>query len=320
MAQPTALVDRATSQVDISELLQEDAEIKTITVGEISDRVPGFLQSETEDLGLQFLVQLRERRWHIDAAYDFQYYFTNNFFLVEPDTPLGEASTTVMTHTFDAGIDYGPFRVAGGELNWYSGVQYQRYLHGIGADEDFDDFDFDSQLLFTELEYRFWKRWVARAGVQYQRLVAFRDDFDEFYYDLGPYVRLRGTYRLGRSHVLVPSAGVHWRFTNVNSLGLQPINVNDRWESDLSLNYFYIWRQLTVGAFGRFEWSQYAQPPFADRDDYVGTAGGSINYSITNWLSARVYGLYEARESDEPTTTDYRRWDVGFALNASYRY
>ncbi|MGF1447888.1 MAG: hypothetical protein ACFB20_00570 [Opitutales bacterium] len=319
MAQAPA-IERAIQQVDTSDLLQEDAERKTITLTEISNTVPGFLETETEDLGLQFLVTLRERRWHIDVAYDFQYYFTNNFFLVEPDTALGQASTTVMSHTFDVALDYGPFEVGNGELSSYTGVTYQRFYHGLGADEEFEDFDFDSQTVFSELQYRFARLFEARAGVQYQRLVAFRDDFDEFYYDLGPYASLSGTFRLAKRHVIIPQLSTHWRFTNVNTLGLQPINANDRIETNATLNYFFIWEKLTVGMFTRLEWSNYTQTPFADRDDLIATGGGSVSYRFTNWLSGRVFGLYEGRESDEPTTTDYRRWDVGVALTAGYRF
>jgi hypothetical protein len=319
-AQAPSAAERASARVDTSALIADEAEFRELTIGEVADVVPGFLESETEDLGVQYLVELEPVLWHLDTAYDFQYFFTNNFFLVEPDSPLGEASTTVMTHTVSLGLDYGPRQVPGGTLNGYIGLDYQRYLHGIGADEDFEDFDFDVQTLFSELQYRFAGRWEARAGVQYERLVAFRDSWDEFYYDLGPYASVERTFSIGRNHFIVPSVSTFWRFTNVNSLGLQPINVNDRVETTGALYYFFIWRELTVSAFGRAEWSNYTQEPFANRDDLLFSSGGSVSYRLREWLNLRFFGLYDARESDEPLTTDYRKWDAGVALTARLRW
>ncbi|MGB0579400.1 MAG: hypothetical protein ACPGVU_06840, partial [Limisphaerales bacterium] len=96
-------------------------------------------------------------------------------------------------------------------------------------------------------------------------------------------------------------------------------NDQDRVEQAMVLGYTHgINPKWVVQPFYRVLHAHYTSNN--DRDDFVHTVGMFSFYKLSDDFNLRGFFTYDLRESDLPIIPDYRKYDIGVALNFSRKF
>ena len=101
-----------------------------------------------------------------------------------------------------------------------------------------------------------------------------------------------------------------------------PDNVNDRLDNTLSaVLTCQMTDKLFVQPYFSFEETHYERTQFDDdRNDYFQTVGVTVSYYFCKQLAARVSASGSFRESDDPNTTSYEKFDTGLGASLVLRF
>lgn len=317
----SAQTNPAASQVDLQRQRQEledtirQARERNQTSTEIA---PELFAGEFEDVGPQeVLRQKRRKRW-VDLRLDSQFFYTSNSGLAEQAD-----DTTLFVNTVTLSLGPEMVDVAGGELRPRFGYRHQFFNYGIlGSKPAPGVVDFDAQTVFGYLRYDTHQNWQLLAGIDYTRLVDHAPNYasyKEFYrewvprYAVSKYIHFSETRFLGLSY----QGAVH---LTESPRDIVDIHSQDRIDQVLLVGYTHgINSRWTVQPFYRLLYSRFTRG--FDRDDFVQTLGGFAFYNLTDWLNVRAFFTYDWRESDHATVVpDYRKYDVGLALHAAWKF
>lgn len=311
---------RAASAVQQLESLQQRQRFAPPELRAIpQETAPPLYPGESADVGPQYLLldqQMRgsEKRTWWETAVDVQYLYTSNMFLTEK----GNTDTGVLITTALAGIAPTPFEVPGGKLAVRAGYRHQRWNYGLDdTDNQLNNFDFDVGTVYLGARYSFRQHWTASLGLDYNRLLSHEEEWAEFYTELVPSWGLERIVPLGeKTAVSLGYAGAaHFTHTDPNPTS----DVNDRFDSILSASLAHeLLPRLVVQPFYRFQYTHYGEG--TERNDRFHTVGLTVSYAVTDWASVRLFTSWEARDSGDPSVTDYEKFDTGGGVSMALRF
>jgi hypothetical protein len=295
-----------------------------------SEQAPEVVPGEIQDTGPQYLVRVKERRKWVEGSVDSQFYYTSNMFLNEEDFGQIEQDaledTSVWVNTAEFAFAPDPFKVPGGQLSPRVGFRHQWFNYGMDSTENgYNNFDFDAQTLYGDLEYRFLEHWVAGVGFDWLRLLNHEgptDNYAEFYNEYVPQFTLTREIPIRDFGAILLQYEGDFHFTRANQ---EDQDINDRTEQSLLISYVQeVLPRLYVQPFGRFQFTHYTRDKdFIDnnfRNDYLYSCGLTVAYVFNDWASIRSFISYDHRESDDVIIPDYSVWNGGVGATALLRF
>lgn len=318
----TAQVNSAVGQVqlqdqrrDLEDTLKK-AQQRTAAGSEI-DIAPELFTGEIEDVGpQQILRQKRKKRW-VDLRLDSQFFYSSNSDLTEN----GKGST-IFVNSLALALGPEVVDVRGGELRPRVGYRHQFFNYSlIGNEPGPGVVDFDVQTLYGYLQYTTHKDWEFVGGLEYTRLVDHQPDYfsyNEFYNEFRPRFSVTKYHHLSENRFIGLNYQIAYHESESPRNFANPDD-QDRLEQAFVLGYTHgINPQLVVQPFYRLLQAHYTSN--GDRDDFVHTFGVFSFYKLNDFFSLRAFFTYDLRESDLPIVSDYRKYDIGLALNFSRKF
>jgi len=318
-----AQVNSAVGQVQLQDQRQQlqdtlkNAQKRAVAESNEIDIAPELFTGELEDVGpQQILRQKRKKRW-LDLRLDSQFFYTSNSDLTENGT-----GSTMLVSSLALAVGPEVVDVRGGELRPRLGYRHQWFNYSIFGNEPGPGVvDFDVQTLYGYLQYNTHKDWEFLAGLEYTRLVNHQPDYfsyNEFYNEFRP--RVSAT----RYHFISETRFIGLNYQAAYHESESPLNFanpddQDRFEQAMVLGYTHGFSpQLVVQPFYRLLHAHYTSN--GDRDDFVHTLGVFAFYKLSDHFNLRSFFTYDLRESDLPLVPDYRKYDIGVALNFSKKF
>lgn len=317
------------AQSSASELLQQSERTRTLSANERQNlekkTVPQLYEGELEDLGPQLLLLEKVKRKLFEVYVDFQLYRSSNATLSEMHT-----STDVFVGTAQMAYLFKPTKFQGGDVNTRIGVRFQSFMYGTLGNDDtpilpgtapVDSLDFFSRSAFADLA---WTRgmWRVTAGLTYTSLVGAHGNEQNFYYEWVP------AWSIGRLHPINDNWTAFYLYDGAlhlsTTLTQRAFNGDDDVDRkiDNALSAIFtrkLGERLSFQPSARLQVSEYLANNRA-RTDYIASLVATIQYQITEEVSGRIFTSYDARESDEPATADYRNNNVGLGVSGYVKF
>jgi hypothetical protein len=296
------------------------------TAQEAPATAPELYPGEISDTGPQFVVRVRPRRVHFEAASDTQFFYTDNIFLQERGSLKDEAS--VLVQTVEAALATAPADVLGGRTTLRLGYRHQWFLYGlVGQDRSpalfppFDDLDFNAQTVFAEAAHEFGGNWLATVGLDWQRLLS-SHDYKQFYSEWAPRWGLTRRFQMPFNAALAIGYAGAYHVTDADVSF--PDDANDRLDSIGFVTYTQpVCPGFVVQPFYRFKYSWFSQEQAffgGHRDDLLHSVGIGFYAILCPNATLRAFVSYDHLESDGQFVADYRKLDAGGGLTLNIRF
>ena len=281
----------------------------------ISTNAPELYPGENEDVGPQAILSLKQRRTHFELFLDSQYLYTDNNRLAEDD----KIDTGLFINTVQFALAPTPYPLGPGQFAPRLGVRSQWYNYGIGPGSSEDVLNFNAQTIFLAGQFQYNQVWQFDAGVDYTRLVD-QDEYKEFYTEFLPNVAVQRFFPLKDNLLLTLSWQGMYHITSVDPLPRR--DVNDRFDNILGATLAYQpVERLVLQPFYRFQFTHYPDTALGtDRNDYFNILGVATTYYFHRMVSARMFATYTFRNTDDPFSTDYRKFDAGAGASLVWRF
>lgn len=291
------------------------------------EEAPLISPDEALDIGPQSILRRSQTHRWLEVSLDSQISWTDNMFFNERDA-VKPVKATLLTSAAQVSLAAPDRPLAGGSLRPRIGYQHVWMNYGIvGQSRDPNtglkksENDFDAATLQADVTQT-WNRWQLQLGADWQRLLSHQpsySDYSEFYRSIGPRWSLSRVFPLGKKHMLLGSYLGSAHFTYVDATpGLSDSDRNNRTEHGFVGAYSYSpTARWVLQPYYRLQLSDFTTQT---RTDITHSFNATATYMIRPWLFARAFGGHERRESNELTTPDYRKWDVGLSLSASFGF
>ncbi len=315
-----------------SQVVQNNEQRRQFNSTASGTNAPELYAGETSDLGPQTVLNMHPNRWHLEAAFDEQMYFTDNMFL---DDSL-EEHADVNVSTVQVALEAPKKKLLGGELIPRVGVQFQWFNYGLfdnahvtvqnfqngfavapPHDVSLDTFDFNAQTYFGDIT---WTRnnWLVIFGFNFQRLVD-TFNYDEFYREYTPNLTVEKTLPLCSrlSASLGYQTDIRYTITKnpPPSLGSDMNNRSD--QAVYGLVNYKLCDHAIIQPYYRFQFSYYSGQR---RDDYLNTCGLNLLMPINKNISLRAYYSYSWMETDAQFARSYKEMEGGAGLSLAVRF
>jgi len=273
-----------------------------------------FGAASLQDIGLQQVVEVKEKHWGAKAGYQFRIIGrTSPFFNDEPIPD--KAKSAILINSAYLNGQFGNHWLGAGMMRYSAGVAVTRTNHL----EDFIDWiDHDSQTAFLEASYFTSKNWVSRLGIRTSRLVTLEDDETQFS-EFAPMFSIAKLYNFGSRQYL----SIRWLsdYSFTDSLEVAGTDwTEDRlnhWSTGLQLQHSWIFAQnWTLESFGSLQYNNYSKGINKDRDDTAFSLGTSVDWEFLKFFNIGLYGEYLRRHSSIDTYS-FNNWDGGLRFNAA---
>ncbi len=316
------MVGQVESSIDnVDKELRNDSQKLPLINQTIEETAPQILEDELFDLGPQFLLKEKQKRFNFLFESELRFSVSSNTTFVEDDPD--SSTLTIFSNT----LSIAPSATKSwnsGNLSLKAGLRYQFFRYGLLSDDNklvsnlaVDSNDFDTFVPFANINY-LRKNFFSSLSLRYLNIENRATD-SHSYNEIVPYWTAGLFYNLSINQSLLIKYDGNWRETDTESAGLQADGWNDRSDHAISLIYRISKGKLIFEPSIRFQYSKYTYST-RDRDDYYAGISGSAYYSINQFLTLRVFSTYEFRESSETTTADYELGEIGLNLNANFRF
>lgn len=287
-------------------------------------KAPTFSDDEEEDIGVQYLLLERPRHRWFDVTFDNIFSLTSNPLLLE----ARDASSTQNIFNLSLAVKPKPIPLAGGNLQMRTGVRLMWLNYGWLDDQDkiiaglpIRSNNFESRSPFIEFS---WSKgnWFAFAGLRFNSLVQTDNNGSsrEFYHDYNPLWMLARSFALSdRTELWIQYTG-DFRFSKTQSAGLLPNSWNDRSNHGLSLAlHQYIKNNLILQGSYSFQYAHYFDSA-RDRNDTYNTFGAAILWAPHSQIRLRFFANYEIRRSNDPSTSEYEKFEGGMGAQFLFSF
>lgn len=283
--------------------------------------VPELFAGELDDVGPQYLLREKPRTRAWELWTDFEITGTSNATLVENDP----ASSTITSAQAGATWHGASREWRGGQLDWEVGAKAQAYRYGLitGVKEQVNFLEInrnDFDLLGVHLRAS-WRRdrWLTAATLRGMSLRSKAADHI-FYEEVALEWQLFRHWSPTPRRTLAVGLEGAARLSRTDSFGLLPEGWNDRVEQGLVVAFdqtlgtrWHLQPALRVLA------SRYTHSD-RDRTDWHESARLSLTYALTPHAELRLSAGYDQRDSSEELIADFRKWDLGLAAAAHWRF
>jgi hypothetical protein len=280
-----------------------------------STNAPELYPGENEDVGPQAILKKSARHTLFDVSLDSQYAWTDNNRLAENN----KISTGFAINTVQAALAPSAYPLGGGQFAPRIGFRSQWYNYGLLDGRGEDALDFNAQTVFVNAQFQYHQKWVFDAEFDYTRLLD-QKEYDEFYVEYTPGLSVQRYFPINDRLLFVASWQGMYHFTTVDPFPRS--DVNDRLDNTLGLTLSYApLEKLVLQPFYRFQYTYYPKTAFGtDRNDYFHIVGASVSYYFTKQIAARAFVTETLRESDDPSVSDYNKFDAGIGASLVFRF
>ena len=239
---------------------------------------PAWSAPTLDDLGLQQVVEVKEKHFGGSTGYRFEVLGRTNPFYI--DGPVGKAAKApVMTNTAYAIGEAGNYALGMGVMKHTAGLVYGRtsYLREL-----LEVFNHDTQTLFLENTYLHPGNWAFSVGLRSVRLVNVEDGVTD-YRGWSPNFAAGRLFRPGRSQHLWVRWKHDWAFSKVQGIpgtGLTEDRL-DHWSSGPCLDYAWQFSEnWGLRSHGGLKFSNYSRGANQDRNDSRIDLGTSLQWTF----------------------------------------
>jgi hypothetical protein len=279
---------------------------KTVTI-------PANGAASLNDLGLQQLVEVKEKQFGVRSGYRFEILTRSNPFYLEG--PVGDAANVpIMSNRLYVLGEAGNYGMGMGVMKHTAGLVYTRTKF---LAELLDGFNHDTQTFFLDNTYLRTGNWALSAGIRGTRIVNTADG-EKDYSGWTPNVSIGKLFQPGTRQ----SVWIRWR----NSLTISEITglafgglTDDRlnhWSSGLGLTHGWAFsKNWTLDSRGSLDLSRYSNGANQDRDDTLLNLGTAIQWDFLRYFSVSGFLDYSRRFSNLDKYS-FSNLDGGVRLNA----
>jgi hypothetical protein len=279
------------------------------------------------DLGIQQLVEVKEKHFGVRSGYRFEILARSNPFYLERPERNGEDAATVpiMSNRLYVLGEAGNYGMGMGVMRHTAGLVYTRTNFLAGP--PLDRFDHATQTFFLDNTYLRTGNWALGAGIRGTRIVNTADG-EKDYSGRTPNVSIGKLFQPGTRQ----SLWVRWRSSltfsevyiepNSESTDTKLIKTfwpEDRlnhWSSGLGLTHGWAFsKNWTLDSRGSFDLSRYSKGANEDRNDTLLVLGTAIQWDFLRYFSMAGFLDYSHRFSNLDKYS-FSNWDGGVRLNA----
>ena len=284
---------------------------KTVTI-------PANGAASLNDLGLQQLVEVKEKQFGVRSGYRFEILARSNPFYL--DINGGDAANVpIMSNRLYVLGEAGNYGIGMGVMKHTAGLVYNRtnFMSGL-----LDVFDHDTQTFFLDNTYLRTGNWALSAGIRGTRIVNTADG-EKDYSGWTPNVSIGKLFQPGTRQ----SLWIRWRnsltFSEITGLavdgspfkGLTDDRLN-HWSSGLGFTHGWAFaKNWTLDSRGSLDLSQYSKGANQDRNDKLLNLGTAIQWDFLRYFSMAGFLDYSRRFSNLDKYS-FSKWDGGVRLNA----
>jgi hypothetical protein len=278
---------------------------------------PAMAATSIRDLGLQQVVEVKERRWGAKAGYQFSILGRSSpFFNDEPIT--AKAKSLVMVNSAYLNTHFGNHAFGSGIMRYTAGAVFSRTNH---LQSFIDWIDHDAQTAFLEASIYTQGNWVTRFGMRGARLVTLQNGETQFS-EIAPMLSIAKVYYPGTKHYL--SIQLSGDYSLSDSIEIPGTS----WTSDrlnhwtVGLQFQHSWMftdSLSLNSFAGASYNGYGKGINKDRTDKAYTTGTSLQWAFLRFFTVAGYGEFLSRDSSLGTYS-FSNWDGGLKFNASIGY
>ena len=271
------------------------------------------------DLGIQQVVEIKEKHFGGSAGYRFQILGRSNPFYIEG--PVGDAAKApVMLNTLYVLGEVGNYSMGPGVAKHSAGIFFSRTSY---LKELLEVFNHDTQTLFLDNTFLRPGNLAFSAGIRGTRLVNADDGVTE-YTGWSPNISIGKLFHPGRSQHL----WVRWRnnLTYSNIQGIAGTDLSEdrlnHWSTGLGLTHGWAFaRAWSMESHGGLDVSRYSKGTNQDRADTLLSLGTALRWKFWRYLSVAGFVDYTHRSSSGTTIDyDFNNWDGGLRFNTGISF
>ena len=305
--------------------------------GDIPETYPG----ENADLGPQMLLKQKgpQRKPLFEFSSDTMFTWTSNALGAPHSQGNKREDTGAVAETFSLALAPEPIAVPGGKLSLRTGYRHLFYIYDVSnKSAPLNGNNFEMSTLFVGANFSFLENWNAGLGLDYNRLLFQKRDWDLVQRPLDPsnwsegYVEYNPNWSLSRNIGLAEklnlsvsyTGGYHFSHTDPSSLDTKDYSkTGDKLENGVSLSLIWtpVEKLLLIPniRFTHYAYTQ-SQRGGGHRLDRTLGPGLSVTYALTPRVSLRFSVSSEFRHSTAPENSGVRKFDAGGGVSFSVKF
>jgi hypothetical protein len=288
-----------------------------------SNSVPQLYEGETSDLGPQSVVEKKIRRTLFEARADAQLFYSDNVLLTEKR----KLDAGVLLSTVEFALAPTPYAIGNGTLSSQLGYRHQWFDFFFnnekisGTSVRLSDFDFNAQTVFAGAV---WTRdaWSFGGGLDATRLMQ-TDGYHQFYEELVPHWTARRVFAVNNCMSFAAAYEGDYRFTHIAPQFLEfgTSDARDRTDHSLVLSYTQVLcKHAVFQPYYRMKYTHFTDYPVGPRNDYLNSLGAGLYLLVCPHFTLRTFVNYDILVSGNPRVDEYRKFDAGAGIDATFRF
>jgi outer membrane receptor protein involved in Fe transport len=305
--------------------------------GDVPETYPG----ENADLGPQMLLKQNkpQRKPLFEFSTDTMFTWSSNALGAPKSQGNARQDTGAVAETLALQVSPEPFAIAGGKLSLSGGYRHLFYIYDVSdRSAGLNKFNFELSSLFLAANFSFKENWNASLGLDYNRILFQKREWDLAQRPLDPsnwtegYVEYKPTWSLSRNIALADklslsvsySGAYHFSRTDPTIGDVEDFRkIGDNLENGVSMSLLWgpVEKLLLIPSF-RFTHYNYTQSQRlgGHRQDRTMSPNLSALYSLTERVSLRFSISGEFRHSSAPENSGVRKLDAGGGVSCSVKF
>lgn len=341
---PAAASDQAVRQAEsvrAQQELQKQAKDQQSKSAPAEDEPPETYPGENADLGPQKLLKQKKKKPLFDFSSDTMLTWTSNAM----SQATGPSEARVLAETMSLAFAPEPLDIGIGKLGVRGGYRHLFYIYDAFGGCSLNASNFEMSTLFLGGNLSFLEKWNASLGMDYGRVMmlpgpapkkwSYEYVFDpskwqEGFVDWSPNWALMRSVSFNDKLNLILSYSGAYHFTEASQIPeLQNrTNSNDKLDSTLMASLMWsLTSKWMLQPSMRLTHSLYTQPtnavgdlPKVHRRDRTLGPSLSVMWSPTPRVSCRASVGGEFRNSNDPLTQNYSKFEASIGLSAALKF
>ena len=308
------------------------------------ESVPQLYPGESQDLGSQKLLRQKPKKKYFEAAFDTQFSYSSNALLAEN----GPQDSGIWATTLSLAFAPEPLELGPGKLAYRTGYRHLLWMYDVknaNTSSTLNNLNFMFETVYLSGRYSFLENWGATLGLDYNRVLTGKNGGNwqwsrvtEPDYWKEAYVELVPNWGLDRSFTFSPRwsgslaySGL-WHFSSSDPQGRPGFTnrrSNDRIDNAMMASVMFMpTEQIMFQPFARVMYSAYTRSGGVDslagnyshRRDWVQSFGLNVMWMPTPAVAVRATASGEFRDSSDPLTPDYSKFDTSLGMSINLRF
>jgi hypothetical protein len=300
--------------------------------GDIPETYPG----ENADLGPQMLLKQKapQRKPLFEFSTDTMFTWTSNA-LGAPQAQGKRDDTGAVAETLSLAFAPEPIALGGGKLSLRAGYRHLFYMYDVSnssAPLNLNNFEMSS--LFIGANFTFKENWNASLGLDYNRILFQKRDWDLAHSPLDPsnwsegYVEYKPNWSLSRNIGLTDKLNLSvsysgaYHFSRTDPSGGSAVDIGDNWENGLALSLIWapVDKLLLIPGFRLTHYAYTEQQLAGHRQDRTMNPNLTVMYALSQRVSLRFSTGAEFRHSTLAQNSGVRKYDIGGGVTITLKF